>query len=250
MVVTYTKPSSNPIQDLGGNDAAAFTVTAVRASQPPYFGEDHDPGRRSFTETVGDAAVTTAENIGDRAQVFDDDIEHDPAIVGNLIYALAPPNDDPYSRDYEKFEIDLLGTGHIRTKVGERYDREAKANYAVRVVVADPLRARANYDYIITVLDAAEPPLAPAAPVVTATAGSLTSLDVSWSAPSNAGRPDIESYDLQYGPGMDGPWTDGPQGVTGTSASIGSLMPGPRTTCGCGRRTPTATGTGRRPGAG
>ena len=62
--------------------------------------------------------------------------------------------------------------------------------------------------------------------MVTATAGSTTSLDVSWSAPSNAGRPDIESYDLQYGPGMDGPWTDGPQGVTGTGASIGSLMPG------------------------
>ena len=227
VVVTYTKPSSNPIQDLGGNDAAAFTATFVRANRPPYFGEEHDPGRRSFTETVGDAAVTTAGNIGDRAFAFEHDREHNPAIVGNLLYALAPPNDDLESTDYEKFEIDLLGDGHIRTKVGERYDREAQESYAVRVVVADPLRARAEYEYIITVLDAAEPPLAPAAPVVTAVPGSTTSLDVSWSAPSNTGRPDIETYDLQYGPGMDGPWTDGPQGVTGTSASIGSLMPGP-----------------------
>ena len=93
--------------------------------------------------------------------------------------------------------------------------------------MTDLLGAEATYLYTITVLDAAEPPLAPAAPVVTAVPGSTTSLDVSWSAPSNAGRPAIESYDLQYGPGMDGPWTDGPQGVTGTSASIGSLMPGP-----------------------
>ena len=33
---------------------------------------------------------------------------------------------------------------------------------------------------------------------VTATLGSMTSLNVSWTAPENTGRPRITSYDLQY----------------------------------------------------
>ena len=217
IVVTYTKPSNTAlrIQDNDGNEAAAFTVTFVRANKPPYFSEDHDPGRKSFTETVGDAAVTTPANIGRRAWGFDPDHEHGRVLVYTL-----------FGRDSVDFTIDR-GTGQIRTKVGERYDRETTTTHLVGVKATDLLGAETTYLYTITVLDAAEPPLAPAAPVVTAVPGSTTSLEVSWSAPSNAGRPDIESYDLQYGPGMDGPWTDGPQGVTGTGASIGSLMPGP-----------------------
>ena len=217
IVVTYTKPSNagSRIQDADGIEAPAFTVTVVRTNRAPYFAEEHDPGRRSFTETVGDAVVTTPANIGDRAAAFDVDYEH----AFDLVYALE-------GTDAENFTLDN-GTGQIRTKVGERYDQEVRAQYLVQVRARDLLGADATHRYIITVLDAAEPPLAPAAPVVVAVPGSMTSLDVSWSAPSNAGRPDIESYDLQYSPGMDGPWTDGPQGVTGTSASIGSLMPGP-----------------------
>ena len=217
IVVTYTKPSNTAlrIQDTDGNEAAAFTFTVVRPNLPPYFAEDHDPGRRSFTETVGDAVVTTPSNIGRRTWTYDPDREHGL----HLVYTL-------YGVDAENFTIDR-GTGQIRTKVGERYDRETEASYLVGVRVTDLLGAGTTYLYTITVLDAAEVPVAPAAPVVTATSGSMTSLDVSWSAPSNTGRPDIETYDLQYGLAMDGPWTDGPQGVTGTSASIGSLMPGP-----------------------
>ena len=70
-----------------------------------------------------------------------------------------------------------------------------------------------------------DPPGRPAAPSVSATAGSGTSLDVTWTAPSNTG-PAITSYDLQYRQGTSGNFTDGPQDVTGTSAAIGSLAPG------------------------
>ena len=69
-----------------------------------------------------------------------------------------------------------------------------------------------------------EPPGRPAAPSVSATAGSGTSLDVTWAAPSNTG-PAITSYDLQYRQGTSGNFTNGPQNVTGTSAAIGSLTP-------------------------
>ena len=67
------------------------------------------------------------------------------------------------------------------------------------------------------------PPGRPAAPSVSATAGSGTSLDVTWAAPSNTG-PAITSYDLQYRQGTSGNFTTGPY-VTVTSAAIGGLTP-------------------------
>ena len=72
---------------------------------------------------------------------------------------------------------------------------------------------------------AADLPGAPAAPTVSATADSHTSLDVSWSAPTNTG-PAITGYDLQYRAGTSGSFTAGPQDVTGTSTTIGSLEEG------------------------
>ena len=43
---------------------------------------------------------------------------------------------------------------------------------------------------------------------MTATAGSTTSLDVSWTAPKNTGRPAVTSYDFQYKKTIDDTWTD------------------------------------------
>ena len=56
-------------------------------------------------------------------------------------------------------------------------------------------------------------------PVVSAVSGSITSLSVSWSAPSNTGRPAIQSYDLQYLEDDSEDWSNGPQNVPGTSTS-------------------------------
>ena len=66
-------------------------------------------------------------------------------------------------------------------------------------------------------------PAKPAAPVVSGTSGSTTSLDESWTAPAIDGKPAIDNYDLRYRQGTSGNWTDGPQDRTGTSATIGSL---------------------------
>ncbi len=71
----------------------------------------------------------------------------------------------------------------------------------------------------------AKAPLAPPPPMVTATPGSRKSLDVSWTAPPNTGRPDIQHYDLQYRQGEGGSWTDGPQDVNGMTATIAGLVP-------------------------
>ena len=63
-----------------------------------------------------------------------------------------------------------------------------------------------------------------AAPRVTPTAGSTTSLDVRWTAP--AADTTVVGYDVQYREGNSGDFSDGPQAVTGTSTStsITSLM--------------------------
>ena len=65
-------------------------------------------------------------------------------------------------------------------------------------------------------------PAAPTAPTVAAGSGSSTSLAVSWSAPADNGSA-ITSYDLQYRQGTSGNFTDGPQNVNGTSATLTGL---------------------------
>ena len=50
----------------------------------------------------------------------------------------------------------------------------------------------------INVTDEDEPPSAPGALRVTATTGTGWSLEVSWNAPSNTGKPAITDFDVQY----------------------------------------------------
>ena len=66
------------------------------------------------------------------------------------------------------------------------------------------------------------PPGRPAAPSVSSVSGSTTSLEVTWTAPSNTG-PAIDDYDLQYRQGTSGNFTAGPQDQTGTTATITGL---------------------------
>ena len=85
----------------------------------------------------------------------------------------------------------------------------------------------ANPQLVLTVTDDDGRPAPPAAPSVTATPGATTSLDAAWTAPENAGKPDIESYDLRYR--VDGganTWSNGPEDVTETSWSIAGLTAG------------------------
>ena len=163
---------------------------------------------RSFTETVGDAAVQIAADIGAAVTAMDDDND-------TLTYSLG-------GTDAAEFTI-VLGSGQIRTNVGKMYDYEAKASYTVTVTADDNNGGTDTIDVTISIGDETEPPLPPAAPTVSATSGSRTSLDVNWTAPNNVGRPAITSYDLWYRQGTSGGWTNGPQNVTTTNATIGSL---------------------------
>ena len=116
-------------------------------------------------------------------------------------------------------------TRQITTKTGVTYDFETKFSYSVTIKVSDETDTD-TVAVTITLTDVNEPPSAPGAPTVAATSGSTTSLDVSWTAPGNDGKPAIASYDLQYRAGASGSFTDGPQDVTGTSTTIASLNAG------------------------
>ena len=123
--------------------------------------------------------------------------------------------------------VTLPDSARLRTKTGVTYDYETKSSYSVIVKVDDGHGGTATASMTINVTDVNEPPARPAAPSVSSVADSTTRLSVSWSAPSNTGRPAIVNYDLQYRQGTTGNWTDGPQNVRGTSATIAGLTAAP-----------------------
>ena len=111
--------------------------------------------------------------------------------------------------DVAKFDIDSA-SGQIKTKAGEQYDREAPASYSVTVKASDPSGGSDTVAVTIIVDNVVEKPVTPAAPTVTVTSGSATSLDVSWAAPGNVGRPALSGYKLRYRQDGSGAWTDHP----------------------------------------
>ena len=209
VTVSYAVPGSNPLQDAGGTDAPAFTDLAVTngtGNTAPAFA--NATAARSFTETVGDATEAAARDVGAVVTATDADAD-------TLTYSLE-------GTDAAKFTVNS-SSGQIRTKAGERYDREAKVSYSVRVKADDGNSGTGTVAVTITLANAVEIPLAPGMPAVAATSGSTTRLDVSWSPPANTGRPALSGYKLQYRQGSSGAWTDHAHSGTGTTATIASL---------------------------
>ena len=198
VTVSYAVPGSNPLQDAGGTDAPAFADLAVTngtGNTAPAFA--NDTAARSFTETVGDAAVTTAGDVGAVVTATDADAD-------TLTYSLE-------GADAAKFGI-VSGSGQLQTRAGEKYDREAKASYSVTVKADDGNGGTDTVAVTITVNNAVEIPLAPGMPAVSATSGSTTSLDVSWTAPVNTGRPaliGLQAAIPDRGRRLDGPYAFG-----------------------------------------
>ena len=210
--VTLTHSAVSTDTAYNGIPIAAVTVTVNdndRSNTPPVF-TGGTTQTRTLAETMGGARAGTAAAIGDPVAATDAD--------DALTYSLG-------GTDAGKFDF-LASSAQLRTKANERYDFEAQPSYAVTVTVDDG-RVSVSAAVTISLTDVDEPPLAPAAPTVTATPNATDRLSVSWSAPSNTGRPAIDSYDLQYREGTTGIWTDGPQNVNGTSTTIAGLAADP-----------------------
>ena len=212
-MVTLTHSAASADSDYSGISIASVAVT-VNDNTPtnalPTFTEGASTSR-AFNETLGDEAVATAGNIGTPVAATDADND-------TLTYSLE-------GTAAARFGI-VRTSGQLQTKVGEKYSHEENSSYSVRVKVEDGNSGSDTIVVTLNVMDVNEPPLAPNAPSVSATPGSNNSLDVSWTAPTNTGRPNILNYDLQYQKTTETGWTDGPQNETGPSATIGNLDTG------------------------
>ncbi len=178
----------------------------------------------SFTSSV---TASVAENTTAVLTVAAEDGDTGDAVTG---YAFAGGADD------SKFTLN--GTsGALTFKVAPDFENPTDAastnpqngvgnnEYIVKVRATSGTGTRvltADQTITVTVTDANEPPEAPAAPTFgTATASTLV---VNWETPTNDGRPPIASYDVQYRVKTPpGSWTEGPQDITGNTATITGL---------------------------
>ena len=203
--VSLTHSATNTDSDYQGITIAGVEVTVTDnddTNTAPVF---------SSSNVSREIAENTAagQNVGAAVTATDTDTDD------TLGYTLGGPG--AASFDF------VESSGQIRTKTNVSYDFEAKSSYTVMVTASDGT-GTAVATVTISVTDVAEPPDAPATPMVNAVSGSTTSLAVSWAAPANAGKPAIASYDVQYRVGSSGAWSDGPVDVTGTSTTIASLV--------------------------
>ena len=216
--VSYDVPTSNRLQDVSGRNAPAFSNFAVTNNteavyRGPTFTEGTDT-TRTFEETFGDAAVTTATNIGQPV------VATDPDTGDTLTYTLE-------GTDAGKFDI-VSTSGQLLTKVGTKYDYEQNRTYSVTVVVEDRDDNSDEITVVLNVIDQNEPPLAPTPVFVSPTSGSASKLNVSWHPPTNTGRPSITNYDLQYREVGAANYRNGPQNVSGDRTNISGLKSGTR----------------------
>ncbi|MCY3986234.1 MAG: fibronectin type III domain-containing protein [Candidatus Dadabacteria bacterium] len=158
---------------------------------------------RSFSETMFDATSRSADNVGNPVRATDRDSDA-------LSYSLQ-------GTDAGKFSI-VSGSGQIRTRVGEKYDRESKASYSVMVKADDGKGGTDTIAVNIDLTNIPEPPAAPRAPSVSSSGA--RDLNVMWNPPANAGRPDITGYRVRYRLGTSGSWMEFTHSGTGTSATI------------------------------
>ncbi len=181
---------------------------------------DGNTATQSLTVTVTDVAETSTLTISGLES---------GTVAENAVYASARPTVSgaigavTWTRegaDADDFTIDA-NTGVLSMaprNFESREDADTDNVYAVTVRARDANNNTATQSLTVTVTDVMEPPAMPAMPTLdSATSDSLT---VSWTAPANAGRPAITSYDLRY---REDAFIDGPQDQAGLSATISGL---------------------------
>ena len=202
-----TVAGGNALEDAAGNEVATFTDFPVTNNSTVV----NNPPMIIAAETV-EFLENTSPGVDVGPRVNATDADNDP-----LTFTLE-------GTDAASFNLATLpDSARLRTKTGVTYDFEAKSRYMVIVKVDDGNGGTDTADVTINVRDRDEPPGRPAAPSVSSVANSITSLLVTWTAPTNTGRPTIDNYDLRYRQGTGGGWTNGPQDESGTSATIMSL---------------------------
>ena len=164
---------------------------------PDQPDEPNDPPVITAATLAVDENTPSGRDVGAAVSATEDDSST------SLTYSLG-------GRDAALFTI-VSSSGQIRTRSALNHEDaecgyvaptspggSTTCTYTVRVKVDDRAGGSASVEVTITVTDVAEPPSAPGAPRVTATKDTGWSLDVSWNAPSDTGKPPITDYDIQY----------------------------------------------------
>ena len=243
------------IADVDGLTGVSYTYQWVRvdsgtdsdiasATSSTYTLVDDDLGKTikvevSFTDDGGSSEELTSAATGvvaaNNAPEFSDATltreiaENTPADtdIGDAIPAATDADDDALKHTLEGTDETSFNfnesTLQLTTKAGVTYDYEKKSSYSVTIKVEDDNGGTDTVAVTINVTDVDEPPLAPTGVNATPTLGAGGSLDVVWTAPGNDGKPVVLDYDLQFGTSDSGPWSNGPQGVSGTSSTISEL---------------------------
>ena len=157
-------------------------------NEPPTFDIADDPIELEVAEN------TPSNRDVDAAVGTDDDSST------SWTYSLGGP-------DASLFRI--TSDGQIRTSASLNHEDPAcgydsadgensTCTYNVRVRIDDRAGGSAQSAVEIAVSDVAEPPTKPGTPRVTATKDTGWSLDVTWTAPRNTGKPPINDYVVQY----------------------------------------------------
>ena len=168
-------------------------VAEAQSNSAPTFTEGAS-ATRSFNETLGNAVVETGSNIGAAVAATDTDASD------TLTYTLQ-------GTDAARFGINST-SGQLRTRVGEKYDHEAKSSYSVTVRVEDSSGGSDTITVTVNVTDQDEPPRAPRLSMF-GTAGRIC-LKVWFYTPGNRGRPAITNYEVRYRVGYSGDWVYDP----------------------------------------
>ena len=163
------------------------TVAAGAANADPVF-MDGASTMRDFDETIGDAAVATASNIGTAVAATDADLD-------TLTYSYS-------GADAARFGF-VTTSGQLQTKVGEKYSYETDTSYSVTLTVTDGNGGSDSIDVTLNVADQDEPPLRPVAPGVNGHSTDEDKLLVTLTRPDNTNRPNISGYRIRlHAPGF------------------------------------------------
>ena len=203
LTFTLTVTGRGHIRTPLGTNTGTDTATVTAPNAAPSF-----TSPATFDAAENQTAVGTAQAS-----------DGDDSVTGYAIRGGA---------DASQFSI-VEATGVLTFVAAPNFEAPADADtdndYVVVVRATSGADARAktaDQTITVTVTDMdGEAPGAPATPAVAT--GSVSSVTVTWTAPSNAG-PAITDYDLQYRIGDSGNFTAGPQDVAGTSATITGLV--------------------------
>ena len=203
-------------------DTANDEVTLMHRASGGGYGDAH---LASVHVTVVDNDGTNTTPVFDEGAATTRSVAENSATGSNVGAPVAATDGDHDTLSYSLLGADSahfsIDSSNGQIKSSGALDYETGALYRMSVKADDGAGASDTINVAVNVSDVAEPPVAPARP--TLVVATRVDLKVRWSAPDNAGRPPIESYDLQYRDRDSADFTAGPQDLTGTRATITGL---------------------------